>query len=201
MANTSTRPYRRRNFFVKQWFQLGFALYPILFLVAFLSVGGLYLERQLRETLEFYLYLPHGGLTNPWEVVGPAVLRVAVAGGGAFLLALGVWGWRRFARLHQDLGALAEWLRAVVEGRRGAALSPLRDPEVRSLGLGLEKAAQGFEAWDAEVDGCAEALRESLERLRDGPSQELPQGLAAARERWRAFSGELSRMKVEEDLS
>lgn len=195
------RTYRRRNFFVKQWFQVGFALYPILFLAAFLVAGGFYLERHVRETLEFQLYLPHSSLANPWEVVGPAVLQVAGAGGAAFLVALAVWGWRRFARLHRDLEALAVWLGRVVGGEQGAALPLLCDFEVRSLGLGLEQAAVGFEAWDRDVQRCVDALRAALEAVESGTPQELPARLAQARDRWRALSGELSRVRVEEDLS
>ncbi|MBI5015176.1 MAG: hypothetical protein HZB55_06755 [Deltaproteobacteria bacterium] len=201
MASPSMRAYRRRNFFVKHWFQVGFALYPILFLAVFLAAGSLYLERQVRETLEFHLYLPHSRLANPWDVVGPAVLRVAVAGGGAFVLALAAWVWRRFARLHRDLSGLAAWLAVVVGGRTGVVLPALRDVEVRLLGVGLEKAARDFEDWDGAVAARVDGLCADVSAARAAGPAELPERLAAVRDRWRALVGDLSRLRVEEDLS
>jgi hypothetical protein len=65
----------------------------------------------------------------------------------------------------------------------------------------LEQAAVGFEAWDRDVQRCVDALRAALEAVESGTPQELPARLAQARDRWRALSGELSRVRVEEDLS
>lgn len=201
MAVSASRPYRRRTFFVKHWFQTGFALYPVLFLCVFLLGGALYLHRDLRETLEFQLYQPHARLDNPWDVVGPAVLRVAAAGGGAFLLALAAWGWRRFARLHRDLDALSTWLGRVARDPAGEPLPPIAEPEVRGLGLDLERAARGFEAWDREVAARVGSLFSAAEGVRTVGPGELSAQVAPVRDAWRSLSAELSRMRVEEDLS
>lgn len=201
MAAPAPRPYRRRTFFVKHWFQTGFALYPVLFLGVFLSAGAVYLHRDLRETLEFQLYLPHARLGNPWEVVGPAILRVAAAGGAAFLLALTFWGWRRFARLHRDLAALAGWLGAVAAGGAAGPLPALREEEVRTLGAGFEKAARNFAAWDERVAARLEALGAALEGAGGEGPQDLSERVSLLREQWREFAAELARVRVEEDLS
>lgn len=199
MANASP-PYRRRNFFIKHGFQLRFALYPLAFLSVFLMGGGLYAYRSLRSSLEFHLYLPHSRLNDPWELVLPVLVRVIAFGGGAFLLALGVWGWRRFSVLHADLGALAEWARLLARGGAVEPLPRLRDAEVHALGASLHRGASMLAGWDERLAAGAAAIADALAGL-ERPEELAPgEGLRQVREALQAFRDELSTVRIEEDL-
>lgn len=165
MAPDQRPHFLRRNYLIKQGFQARFALAPILFLTIFLAVAGVYLTSHLRETLEFHLYLPHSRLQNPWQEIWPAIRRTAAWGGGGFLLALGLWGWRRFGRLRRDLERLADWV-AILHRDPLRDLPALSDREVRLLGERLRAATAELEAWHRRARAAAEAVERSLEGVR-----------------------------------
>ncbi|GAB4278404.1 MAG: hypothetical protein Kow0092_34210 [Deferrisomatales bacterium] len=198
MPPRTSAPFRRRNVFVKQGFQLRFALWPLLFLAAFAAAAAWYLDGYLSDLLEYYQYAPHSRLANPWTEFAPAAWRVGLGGGGAFLLALLAWGGWRFGRLRGDLAALAGWIAALARGRELSPLPPIRDPEVRALGRSLEAAAARFALWDEELAGRARRLHSSAEALA-GP--EPAAALAEAWEAWRELREVLEGVRVDEELS
>lgn len=200
MANHKPLPFRRRTFLVKHGFQARFAVYPILFLAAFLLAAGLYLHAHLEEVLRLQLYMPHSRLQDTWELVAPAVHRVAGWGGGAFLVALTLWVWRRFARLRQDLERLADWVSGLGRGAAAAGPPALTDREVGALGKGLWDAAQAFDAWEAQVGLKAEALVAAVGRARD-QGADPPTSLRDVRRAWGDVRDAVAAVRVEEDLS
>ena len=201
MAERPAGSYARRNFLVKHWFQVRFALLPISFLAIFLAAGGLYLNWNMRETLEFYLYLPHSRIQTPWEVVAPSLTRVTIWGGASFLLALALWGWRRFTRLQSDLEVLADWAARLPRASELDPLPAMGDAEVRSLGEGLRKAAESLRDWDRGVAETSAAFAQTVRALDSVAGEGLTEGLSAARAAWKTFQEDLSKVRVEEDLS
>lgn len=198
MRSRPGQPYRRRSFFVKHAFQSRFALYPVGFLVAFLVLGGVYLHGAIREGLEYHLYLPHSQLQNPWDEVWPPVVRLAGWGGGAFLLVLGAWVWRRFSSLRRDLDGLAAWVAAVSRGEPPPPVPAVADDEVRALARGLGGAAGDLSAWDARVDAAVEALGEAAAGAREAdPADQLRELRGRVEELYRV----LGTLQVNEELS
>jgi len=189
MATDKRLPFRRRTFLIKHGFQIRFAVYPLLFLGVFLGLAGVYLYRHLQEVLGLQLYLPHSRLQDPWQVVAPALGRVAAWGGGAFLLALSAWVWGRFARLRRDLERLADWLNGLNRGETPEALPHLADREVRLLGEGLEASAQAFDVWRRNVVAKASAV---VDQTKDPAA--LRRAIAEVREA-------VDAVRLEEDLS
>lgn len=163
-------PFRRRIFLIKHGFQTRFALYPILFLAAFLGSAGVYLYRYLQDIFRFQLYLPHSHLENPWHEVQPVLAEVALWGGAAFLLVLSLWVWRRFGRLRRDLDNLADWLAAHARGEGTQHVPHYKDREVELLGQGLEKAVLGFEDWERRSEESLRALAEAARAVAEAPA-------------------------------
>lgn len=190
-------PFRRRTFLVKHGFQVRFAVYPLLLLTAFLLAAGVYLYDHLGQVLRLQLYLPHSRLGNPWELVSPALYRVAAWGGGAFLLALAVWVWRRFSRLRRDLDGLAEWVDTLGPGATPPGLPRLADREVRALGEGLLDAGRQFEAWEGRVRTAGEGLARAAARTAE---EGWGGGAADLRRAWRDLREAVGAVRVEEDL-
>ena len=54
--STTRPPFRRRQFFIKQGFQVRFAVYPLVFLFLFLVGAGAYLHWELKGILELAAY-------------------------------------------------------------------------------------------------------------------------------------------------
>lgn len=197
MSNHKPLPFRRRTFLVKHAFQVRFAVYPLLLLAAFLLAAGVYLSDHLGQVLRLQLYLPHSRLGNPWEVVSPALYRVAVWGGGAFVLALAAWVWGRFSRLRRDLDRLAEWVAALAPGTPPGGLPALSDGEVRALGEALLHAARQFGAWEDAVRAAGQGLAQAAARAeREGWAQ----GAARVRRAWSDLREAVGALRVEEDL-
>jgi len=197
MATGKPLPFRRRTFLIKHGFQIRFAVYPVVFLGLFLGLAGSYLFMHLQEVLRLQLYLPHSRLQDPWQVVAPAVGRVAAWGGAAFLAVLSAWVWARFARLRGDLERLADWLGGLARGVSPGQPPRLSDAEVRALGEGLQEAAQRFTAWDQDVTARGRALLDVIESIgREGGSnpREILPAVMEVREA-------ISTVHLEEDLS
>jgi hypothetical protein len=195
MATVKPLPFRRRTFLVRRTFQVRFAAYPIAFLALFLALAGGYLYIHLREVLHLQVYLPHSRLQDPWQVLTPALGRVALWGGGALLVVLSGWVWIRFARLRRDLDQLTDWLNLL--GREEAAGAPprLRDPEVRALGERMGDAAGIFDAWRqgvAEKGTALLGLTEPLARGEGGDPSALRRAIAAV-------CGAIAEVRLEED--
>ena len=197
MSPRARTPYRRRNFFVMQWFQTRFALYPVGFFAIFLVGSTLYLRFYLREAFRLHLYIPHSHLGNPWELVAPALLRTATWGGIAFLTALALWGCVRFGRLRRDLDRLADWLAGLGRGEPPAELPTLSDREVLSLGRALHGAAEEFEVWDREVAARVRALVETMSAGSDDDRRDLFE----TREALERLKESLAAVRVDEALS
>ncbi len=200
MAHYKPLPFRRRTFLVKHGFQVRFAVYPILFLAAFLLAAGVYLYDHLQEVLRLQLYLPHSRLQDPWQVVAPAVHRVAAWGGAAFLVALTLWVWGRFTRLRRDLERLADWLNGLCRGAAVAGPPALADREVGALAKGLWEASQAFDAWEGKVRAQAETLVAAVERARGGAGEPRA-ALKDVRKAWGELRDAVAAVRVEEDLS
>jgi hypothetical protein len=176
-------------------------LYPIILLALFLVGASLYLRAYLQETLEFHLYLPHSRLQNPWDEVLPALARTGAWGGGAFLVALACWGWRRFGRLRRDLNRVADWMFGLDrQGGAGPALD-LTDPEVKILGNGLHQAAESFETWDREVEVRARALADAVAALGSTDEAGRALRLRETRAALQALGETLAAVGVDEGIS
>lgn len=197
MSNYKPLPFRRRTFLVKHAFQVRFAVYPLLLLAAFLLAAGVYLSDHLGQVLRLQLYLPHSRLGNPWEVVWPALYRVAAWGGGSFLVALAVWVWGRFSRLRRDLDRLAEWVAALAPGTPPGGLPPLADGEVRALGEALLHAARQFDAWEDGVRAAGQGLAQAAGRAAE---EGWGEGAAQVRRAWSDVREAVEALRVEEDL-
>jgi len=200
MATYKPIPFRRRTFLVKHGFQARFAVFPILFLTAFLLSAGVYLHGHLQEVLRLQLYMPHSRLQDPWQVVAPAVHRAAAWGGAAFLAALTLWVWGRFTRLRRDLNRLADWLNGLGRGQVATPRPALTDREVEALGKALWEASQAFDAWEAQVLAKAEALALAVEGAQGGVAEQ-PAALRAVRGAWREVRDAVAAVRTEEDLS
>lgn len=198
MAQRPRPAYRRRSFFVKQAFQSRFALYPVAFFAAFLLGAGVYLHGFLQELLQYHLYLPHSRLANPWDEVWPVLGRVAAWGGGAFLLVLTLWVWRRFTGLRTDLDRLSDWVAALDRGAPVVPPPALADSEVASLARGLHTAAASFEAWDRRVEEGASGVARAAEAAAETPT---PANLEALRSQWAEVQQTLVRVRVHEEFS
>ena len=201
MTTPPPKSYRRRNFFVKQGFQSRFALYPIAFFALFLLGAAIYLGAYLKETLEFHLYLPHSRLQNPWEEVLPVLSRTAAWGGGAFLVALACWGWRRFGRLRSDLNRVAGWMFGLTRGGEVEAPPDLRDREVETLGRGLHTAVESFASWDRTVDDRAQALTDRVAALGAADEAERAVHLGEVRSAFSKLWDVINAVCVNEELS
>lgn len=197
MAHHKPLPFRRRTFLVKYGFQVRFAVYPLLLLALFLLGAGVYLSDHLGLVLRLQLYLPHSRLGNPWEVVSPALYRVAAWGGGAFLLALAVWVWGRFGRLRRDLDRLAEWVAGLVPGAPPGGLPPLAEGEVRVLGEALLHAARQLDAWDNGVASAGEEFARAASRA---TQRGWADGAADVRRALSQLRQAVGSLRVEEDL-
>ncbi len=193
-------PFRRRTFLVKQGFQLRWALYPLLILAVFLLAAGVYLDREVTAALRFELYRPHSRLDNTWALVMPAVVRVVAVGGGAALVALGLWGvvWTR--RLRRDLDALTAWMENVAEGR-GEPPPPFREPEVRVLAESLGRAAEELAGWDRDMARAWEALARELAAADSGGPDYLRTALPRIREAVTRLRRVWSRLRIDEGVS
>ncbi len=144
-------PYRRRTYLVKQGFQLRWAAYPIAILILFLLAAGLYLHREVLDILRLELYRPHSRLENTWQVVGPAVARVVVAGGSGALGLLLLWGLGWFRRLRRDLDALTRWADEAADGRAPPGPARVSEPEVAALARSLDRGRGVVDAWEHDV--------------------------------------------------
>jgi hypothetical protein len=193
--------FRRRNFFIKHGFQTRFALYPLGFLALFLLGAGVYLRVNLEEILRFHLYLPHSRLENPWEEVLPVLARTVAWGGGAFLGALGLWGWRRFGRLRKDMNHVADWMNRLTCEEEVSSPPGMGDAEVRALAEALYTAAESFAAWDREIEGRARSFALAVADLNDAVSAGSTPELAAVRSAFQELRDTVARVKVNEELS
>ena len=193
-------PFRRRTFLVKQGFQLRWALYPLLILAVFLLAAGVYLDREVTGALRFELYRPHSRLENTWALVMPAVVRVVAVGGGAALVALGLWGvvWTR--RLRRELDALTAWMEKVAEGK-GEIPPSFREPEVRALAESLARAAEGFAEWDRDMARAWEALARELAAADPGAPDRLRAALPRIREAATRLHRVRSCLRIDEGVS
>ncbi|MDF1551864.1 MAG: hypothetical protein P1P84_02325 [Deferrisomatales bacterium] len=202
--STQRIPFRRRQFFIKRGFQSRFALYPLVFFSLFLLGAGIYLHWYLQGFLEFEMYLPHSRLQNPWEEIAPVLLEVVLWGGGAFLVALGLWAWRRFGTLHRDLDQLADWLAAHARGQGEATAPVITDHEVRALGQGLGAAVALFEDWDERVRAGIAAARDAADVLPDAKSGDraaLARAVGGVRVAFDALGATVAEVAVDEGLS
>jgi hypothetical protein len=197
-------PFRRRQFFIKQGFQARFAIFPVLFLAVFLAGAGGYLYWYLKGFLEFELYLSHSRLQNPWHEIAPVLTEVVSWGGGALLLVLALWVWRRFGTLHRDLDRLADWVAAHARGQGEATAPALGDREVRALGDGLQQAMAELGAWDervrrgvADVMGAAGDLQDIGGRDRAA----VAHSIAAVRDALEELQAVVGEVAVDEGLS
>lgn len=69
------RPYRRRDFFVKKWFQARFIL---IFLLVLLAGGGIFASRTYRQSqslLRNSLYSAHSTTVGTWEILRARIVR------------------------------------------------------------------------------------------------------------------------------
>ena len=202
--STQRIPFRRRQFFIKREFQARFALYPLVFFSLFLIGAGIYLHWYLQGFLEFEMYLPHSRLQNPWEEIAPVLLEVVLWGGGAFLVALGLWVWRRFGTLHRDLDRLADWLAAHARGQGEATVPAITDREVRVLGEGLGTAVALLEDWDERVRAGIAATRGAAGTLPDaapGDRDALARTVGGVRAAFDALGATVAEVTVNEGLS
>ena len=202
--NTPRIPFRRRQFFIKQGFQVRFALYPLGFLTLFLLGAGVYLHWYLQGFLEFEMYLPHSRLQNPWDEIAPVLIEVVLWGGGAFLVALGLWVWRRFGALHRDLDRLADWLAAQARGQGEEAVPAITDREVRLLGEGLGTAVALMNDWDGRVRAGIAATRDAAAVLPDAGSANrasLARAVGEVRTAFDALGATVAEVGVDEGLS
>lgn len=69
------RGYRRRNFFVKQWFQLRYMLLLAVGVLLGGAVYGVVLRYFLRKRLLELMYQSHSVLVNTWQALYPIIFR------------------------------------------------------------------------------------------------------------------------------
>lgn len=193
--------FRRRNFFVKQGFQLRFAFYPISFLAIFLLVSGFYLKTHLEELLRFQLYLPHSHLENPWDEVFPELIRVASWGGGVFLVVLAAWCWLRFSMLKASLERLADWAASVVGKVNDMPPPHLKETEAAKLAKDFYKANLAFREWDDCIALRVEDFIQSIEILENASKEERINQLPNIRNAWHELWNTTTEVRIDEGLS
>lgn len=194
-------PFRRRNFFIKQGFQLKFAFFPILFLTIFLVVSGIYLKSHLEVILKFQLYLPHSHLENPWDEVFPELVKVAAWGGGVFLAVLSVWCWVRFSVLKRSLIQLADWVGSIVRGEPDLKPPVLKEREAAKLAENFSKAAEAFSRWDKKTDEKIADFIKAVEALDNVSNEERISQLSNIRNKWHELWSATAEVRVDEGLS
>lgn len=193
--------FQRRVFLVKNRFQVHFALFPIIFFVLFLLGGGAYLYWFIDETLNYYIYLPHCRLDNIWSEVAPAIGHVAAVGGGAFLLVLGLWTWRRYAGLRKDIARMEEWTATFDPKTADAFRAALDDREMQLMGLRFCEAAHRFDFWGAEVERLRVDFYQAARELRNTDDEHLIPALAELNLKWRNLWDEVNRVRIDERFS
>ena len=193
--------FRRRIFLVKNRFQLQFALIPIVFFLLFLIGAAAYLYWFIDDTLNYFLFLPHCRLDNFWPEISPAIIHVAAAGGGAFLLVLALWSWRRFSRLKRDVHEVDLWAVGFKAEEGVRLMERVKDKEVRIIAERLVTAAEHFHKWEGELLARRQEFLAAAKELQNADDAHLIVGLADLRDKWRLLWDELNHVRIDERLS
>ena len=192
---------RRRVFLIKHRFQLLFAFYPLLFFALFLLAGGVYLYDFIDETLSYYLYLPHCRADNIWPEISPAVLNVGLFGGAGFACVLGLWVWRKYARMRNDIAALEKWGQTFDPADANQLTGSLKEREVRALAHKLADAAERYADWEERIGARKEDFLKEAETLLAAPDDEFMAGVAVMRDKWLILWDEINHVRVDEGLT
>lgn len=184
-------PLPRRRFLVKPGFPCRLTAYPILFLAVVLTAAGHYLSHHLEGALGLHSPSPHTPVQSAWQVVAPALRRVAVWGPAGFLAALAAWVWRWHVSLRSDLDRLTDWLETLGRGSRAGGLPDLKDKDVAALGASLVRAAAAFDSWEEAVESRCRALSSAAAAAAAAPAdgdhtlREVREALEDLRSSWR----------------
>ena len=144
------RPYKRRRFFVKQWFQLR---YMALFAGSTVLGGlvfGFCVKGVVRRKISLEMFRPHSDIQSLWEILYPDVMRMTlvlfVFGVVVLLALLRVFG----GRVNRAAWELETYIGSVIGSSRTAGgCGSISVPEFREFGEEVESLVTAYrQRWD-----------------------------------------------------
>ncbi len=174
---------KRRDFFVKKWFQTRIICYYLLILAAGGGVLAFVIYKRAVATLRYCLFRGHTTECSSWELLSKAVVDTNVTA-AIVIMTLAIvavlfisWSVARASR------AVRNNIRAAIAGQDpGSWLRPPRPHEFQNLQV---KLAAGLDGHRGQVDGMrrsCSALREGIREARENLEQNRP-GLAPGKQR------------------
>lgn len=174
---------KRRDFFIKKWFQTRIICYYLLILATGGGVLAFVIHKRAVATLRYCLFRGHVTECSSWELLRKTVVETNVAATiGIMALAIVAvlvisWSVARASR------AVRNNVRAAIAGQDpGSWLSPPRPREFRNLQAKLAAGLAGHRDQVEELRRNCSALRDGIREAREDLEQHRP-GLAPGKER------------------
>jgi hypothetical protein len=174
---------KRRDYFIKKWFQTRIICYYLLILAAGGGALAFVIYRRALATLRYCLFRGHSTECSSWELLRAEVVRTNVVATVA-LIALAIaavlaisWSVARAAR------AVSANIRRTIAGESPAVWT--RPPRPHEFGTLQDQLAAGIAGHHAQVEqmrGACAALRDKIREARADLAAGRP-GLAPGRQR------------------